>query len=163
MLKREHIAGTVLGIASSDGFCSINISKYLMNRELGFGRRLLQILEEEDLSFEHMPSGIDNMSVILREEDLTEIAEAHILKRIHDELAVDAVDVERGLAIIMLVGEGMHYTVGVAAKATAAFAAAGVSIEMINQGSSEISMMFGVKSVGRKNVVRSLYHTFFNS
>lgn len=163
VLNREHKAGQVLGIASSDGFCTLYISKYLMNREVGFGRRLLQILEEENLSWEHMPSGIDNMSVVLREEGLTEDAEHLVLQRIKDDLQVDDVEIERGQAIIMLVGEGMHYAVGVAAKATEAFAESGVSIEMINQGSSEISMMFGVKAVDRKKVVRALYNTFFNS
>lgn len=163
VLERDHKEGQVLGIASSDGFCTILVSKYLMNRELGFGRRLLQILEEENLSYEHMPSGIDNMSVVLREDALTVEAERHVSQRIKDELEVDTIEVERGLAIIMLVGEGMHYAVGVAARATAAFASAGINIEMINQGSSEISMMFGVKSVDRKKVVASLYNAFFNA
>ncbi len=163
VLEREHEMGRVLGVASSDGFCALNISKYLMNREVGFGRRLLQIIEEESLSYEHMPSGIDNMSVILREDGLTPEVEEHVIQRIKTELEVDELGIERGLAIVMLVGEGMHYAVGVAAKATDAFANAEVNIEMINQGSSEISMMFGVKAVDRKKAVTSLYNAFFKS
>jgi len=159
--KRDHKAGDVVGISSSDGFCTIFVEKYLMNREIGFGRRLLQILEEEGLSYEHAPSGIDNTSVILREKDLTAEKEAHVAKRIRRELNADDVEVERGLALVMIVGEGMHYAVGMAAKATAAFAKAGANIEMMNQGSSEISMMFGVKAVDRRRAVKALYDAFF--
>lgn len=161
--KRNYHSGAVVGIASSDGFCTIFVEKYLMNREIGFGRRLLQILEEEQISYEHAPSGIDNTSVILREKDLTPEKEAHVVKRIRQELNADDVEVERGLALVMIVGEGMHFAVGMAAKATAAFAKAGANIEMMNQGSSEISMMFGVKTADRKRAVKALYEAFFTS
>lgn len=161
--EREELPGTVVGIGSNDGFCTILVSKYLMNREIGFGRRFLQIIEEEALSYEHMPSGIDNLSIILREDDLDEATEARVLERIRTELSVDALVVERGLALIMIVGEGMHFTVGVSARATTALAEAGVNIEMMNQGSSEISMMFGVKSSDRKHAVAALYEAFFGS
>lgn len=159
--KREHEHGSVVGIASSDGFCSILVKKYMMNRELGFGRHLLQIVEEEQLSYEHTPSGIDNMSVILRENELTPAVEKRVLARVSKELRAEA-DVERGLALIMIVGEGMRYSVGMAARATGALASAEVNIEMMNQGSSEISMMFGVKTVDMDKAVRSLYSAFFN-
>ncbi len=159
--ERTYHAGGVVGIASSDGFCTIFLSKYLMNREVGFGRRLLQILEEEGLSYEHAPSGIDSTSVILRSDQLTPAKETRVTERIQQELGADDVEVERGLALVMVVGEGMRYTVGLAAKATHAFAASGVNIEMMNQGSSEISMMFGVKEVDRKKAVKALYHAFF--
>jgi len=159
--ERRHEAGTVVGVASSDGFCTVFVDKYLMNREIGFGRRLLQIFEEEGLSYEHAPSGIDNTSVILRERELSAQKESHVVERIKGELHADEVSVEHGLALVMIVGEGMHYSVGVAAKATKALADAGVNIEMMNQGSSEISMMFGVKAVDRKRAVKALYHSFF--
>jgi len=155
----EH--GKVVGIASGGGFCTIFVSKYLMNREIGFGRRFLQIFEEEGLSYEHVPSGIDNLSIILRETALTPEAEQHVCRRLKKELEVDDVDVERGLALIMIVGEGMRFTVGLAARATRALADVGVNVEMLNQGSSEISMMFGVKAESRRRAVRSLYDTFF--
>lgn len=161
--ERIHDTGQVIGIASSSGFCIISMSKYLMNREIGFGRRLLQIFEEEGLSYEHVPSGIDNLSIVLREQGFTEEMKKHVLGRIKTELAVDDIEVEHNLALVMLVGEGMRYTVGVAARATQAFADAKVNIEMINQGSSEISMMFGVKAVDREAAVRSLYAKFFNN
>jgi aspartate kinase len=154
--QRKYRQGEVTGIASSSGFSSIYLSKYMMNREVGFGRHLLQILEEEHLSFEHVPTGIDNMSVILRSAILTPEKEGQILHRVRHELRVDDVTVEHGLALIMIVGEGMRYAVGMAAKACSALAYAGINIEMMNQGSSEISIMFGVKEADRKAAVEAL-------
>ncbi len=151
----------VVGIASGGGFCTIYLSKYLMNREIGFGRRVLQILEEEGLSYEHTPSGIDNMSILLEEEGFDMQVEDRVLARLRDELGVEDAEVERGLSLIMIVGEGMRFAVGLAASATAALAEAGVNIEMMNQGSSEISMMFGVKQEDGKKAVRALHKAFF--
>jgi len=161
--KREYESCAVVGIASDDGFAQIYIDKYMMNREIGFGRRLMQILEDEGLSWEHMPSGIDNLSVVIREAKFTEAVEQRVVRKIRDGLAPDHVLVERGHAIIMVVGEGMQYTVGMAAKATAALAAANVNIEMLNQGASEISMMFGVRSGDRARAVRALYDAYFKT
>ncbi|HPC95530.1 MAG TPA: aspartate kinase [Sedimentisphaerales bacterium] len=156
--ERKYEQGEITGIASADGFSAIYIHKYMMNRELGFGRRLLQVLEDERLSFEHVPSGIDDMSVILRSAPLTPEKEEQVLTRIRTELQVDDVTIEHGLSLVMIVGEGMRYAVGVAARACAALADAGVNIEMINQGSSEISIMFGVKEIDRKHAVQALGH-----
>ncbi|MBT8046296.1 MAG: ACT domain-containing protein, partial [Pontiella sp.] len=142
-------------------FCAIYIDKYMMNREIGFGRRLLQILEEEEISFEHTPSGIDNMSVILESSELGNKEDA-VVDRISKELGPDDIAVEHGLALLMVVGEGMHYAVGMAARATQALSEAGVNIEMINQGASEISMMFAVKETDRKRAVNALGHAFFS-
>ncbi len=154
--ERKYQHGEVVGIASASGFSTIYLSKYMMNREVGFGRHLLHILEEEQLSFEHVPSGIDSMSVILRSAPLTKHKEQHVLRRIKEELQPDDVTIEHGLALIMVVGEGMRYAVGVASTACAALAEKGVNIEMINQGSSEISIMFGVKETDRKAAVQAL-------
>jgi aspartate kinase len=159
--ERSPSEGTVVGIAGADGFVSIYIDKYLMNREVGFGRRVLEMFEDEGISYEHMPSGIDSVSVVLKEENFGAEAEARIVKRITEEMEPDAVLVERGHALVMVVGEGMHYTVGVAAKATKALADASVNIEMINQGASEISMMFGVKAADKNKAVTALYRAFF--
>lgn len=163
MIVREPSLSTkrVSGIASDSGFCSIYVSKYLMNKEIGFGRKLLQILEEECLSYEHTPSGIDNISVILRERDLTADKEQRIVERIQNELRVDDVAVTHGLALVMIVGEGMRQSVGTTARATTALAAAKINLEMINQGSSEVSMMFGVKSEEADRAVTALYQEFF--
>ncbi len=160
--ERRYTHGAVTGIASASGFSAIYLSKYMMNRELGFGRRLLQILEEESLSFEHAPSGIDNMSVIVPSDRLSPDMEKQVLARIKKELDVDDVSIEHGLALIMIVGEGMRYAVGIAAHACKALADAGVNIEMINQGSSEISIMFGVKDVDRKQAVQALGRALFH-
>lgn len=159
--EHRNVEARVVGIASDAGFCTIYVNKYLMNREIGFGRRVLQILEEEGLSYEHSPSGIDNMSVILREAGFTAEAEARVLGRLKRELQVDDANVGRGMALVMIVGEGMRYSVGMAARATRALADASVNIEMMNQGSSEISMMFGVRSTDRQRAVQSLYRAFF--
>ena len=159
--ERRHTSGTVVGIASDAGFCTIFASKYLMNREIGFGRRFLEVFENEGLSFEHMPSGVDSISIILREDSMDAETEKRVVSRIQNDLGANNIFVERDLALVMLVGEGMRYSVGLAAKATRALADAGVNIEMINQGSSEISMMFGVKADDREKAVRSLYHAFF--
>jgi aspartate kinase len=159
--ERDFRNGEVVGIASAPGFCTIFVSKYLMNREIGFGRRFLQVFEEEGISFEHMPSGVDNISIILREKDLDATTEKRVVRRIREDLGGNNIYVERDLALIMLVGEGMRYSVGMAARATKALADVNVSIEMINQGSSEISMMFGVKAPDREKAVVSLYRAFF--
>ncbi|WP_208588276.1 aspartate kinase [Gracilibacillus suaedae] len=159
--KKEPQPNPVVGIASDTGFISIYVSKYLMNRELGFGRKLLTILEDEHISFEHTPSGIDDLSVIIRESSLTKEKEERVIARIKDELDPDTVSVDRDLALIMVVGEGMDSTVGLADKATHAFTKANVNIEMMNQGSSEVSMMFGIKADKVNESVKALYNTFF--
>ncbi len=161
--KREPEHGSVVGISSASGFSSIYIDKYMMNREVGFGRRLLQILEEEGISFEHTPSGIDNMSIILASANISDEKEEQVLNRIKTELKPDDISVEHGLALLMVVGEGMHYTPGMAAKATQAMSDAGVNLEMLNQGASEISMMFAVKDADRENAVRALGSAFFGA
>lgn len=159
--KKEPTARCVVGIASDTGFCSLYVSKYLMNREVGFGRRLLHILEDENISFEHMPSGIDDVTIIIRENQLTPEKEAKIMQRIKHELKVDTIRMVRDLAVIMIVGEGMHQTIGMAHKATEALAKARVNIEMINQGSSEVSMMFGIKTEDLTRAIPSLYKAYF--
>ena len=163
MIVQTRAPGKVaaVGIASDDGFCNIFVDKYLMNREIGFGRHLLQILEWEGVSYEHMPSGIDNVSVVIRDKNFSVECEQRVRERIQRDLNPDNVQIERGYALVMVVGEGLYYTVGMAAKATKALSEAGVNIEMMNQGSSEISMMFGVKSKDRAKAVQALYQAFF--
>ncbi|MDY0405625.1 aspartate kinase [Virgibacillus sp. 179-BFC.A HS] len=151
----------VVGIASDTGFSSIYISKYLMNRELGFGRKLLEILEKAHISFEHIPSGIDDLTVIVRDHQLSQKKEKHIIEQIEQSLHPDTVKVHHDLAIIMVVGEGMMNMVGVAQKATSALAEADVNIVMINQGSSEVSMMFGVEARDMHKAIKSLYQKYF--
>lgn len=159
--EKEPNDNCVVGIASDTGFISIYVSKYLMNREVGFGRKLLQVLEDENISYEHAPSGIDEITLIVHESQLTVEKEKRIVERIQTELNADTVDVHRDLALIMVVGEGMKETIGMAQTATRALGEAKVNIEMINQGSSEVSMMFGIKSNGLHRAIKSLYYAFF--
>lgn len=151
----------IVGIASDVGFCAIYVSKYLMNREIGFGRKLLKILEDEGLSYEHMPSGIDDVSVILRARKFDQTKELKISHRIKDELGADQVSVQHNLALVMIVGENMMYKIGIMAKVTAALAKANVNIRMINQGSSEVSMMYGINSEDNEKAVKAIYDEFF--
>ncbi|AEP89453.1 putative aspartokinase III [Bacillus subtilis subsp. subtilis str. RO-NN-1] len=159
--KRDNTNGPVVGIASDIGFCSIYISKYLMNREIGFGRRALHILEEHGLTYEHVPSGIDDMTIILRQGQMDAATERSVIKRIEEDLHADEVIVEHHLALIMVVGEAMRHNVGTTARAAKALSEAQVNIEMINQGSSEVSMMFGVKEAEERKAVQALYWEFF--
>ncbi|MFD1360651.1 aspartate kinase [Lentibacillus salinarum] len=160
--EKDPQSRCVVGIASDTGFSNLYVSKYLMNRELGFGRRLLQILEDESISFEHAPSGIDNMSVIIRDNQLTAEKELNVINRIKQELNPETISIDYGFAMVMVVGEGMMSAVGIAEKSTAAFAEANISIEMINQGSSEVSVMFGIRKDKLDLAIKSLYNKFFN-
>ena len=159
--SRRVVPGTVVGIASADGFCNIVVEKYLMNRQIGFGRRLLQVLEDAGISYEHMPSGVDSLCVVVKEHFLPKEREHKIIAAIKAELAPDFVTVERDLTMLMVVGEGMCYTPGMLAKACLALASVGISMSMVNQGSSEVSFMIAIRSQDRDKAVRALYKAFF--
>ncbi|MEN8904532.1 MAG: aspartate kinase [Clostridiales bacterium] len=159
--ERKINGQLVTGIAGQSGFCSILVSKYMMNREIGFGRKLLSILENECLPYDHIPSGIDNISIILSKSNFSKDVEKRVLKRINEELKADYVYVQYNIALIMVVGEGMRHSVGLASRATKAMAKVKTNIEMINQGSSEVSMMFGIIDDDLDRTVKSLYKEFF--
>ena len=159
--SRRVIPGTVVGIASADGFVNLVVEKYLMNRQIGFGRRLLQVLEENGVSYEHMPSGVDSQCVVFKEQYLPKENEHKVVQELRKELEPDYVAVERDLTILMIVGEGMCYTAGMFAKACLALASAGISMSMVNQGSSEVSFMIAIRTQDRDNAVRALYKAFF--
>ncbi|ERP38839.1 aspartate kinase [Chitinivibrio alkaliphilus] len=152
----------VIGIAAASGFCLFNIQKYLMNREKGFGRRTLQIFEELGLSYEHSPSGVDDLSVVLDQNQLQPGTVNSIIRKIEDELSPDSIRTEFGLSLIVVVGEGLLHKIGVLAAAAQAFADAGININIVNQGSSEISIIFGIDSADEDKAVRVLYDSFFN-
>lgn len=151
----------VVGIAGAGGFVTINIHKYMMNREIGFGRKVMWILEEEAVPFEHIPSGIDDISVIIKKQYLDEDKKSRIMERIAHDLAVDSVSIGYNLALVMIVGEGMLRRVGVASRATTALAKSGINIQMINQGSSEVSIMFGIEEKDLDKAIIALYNEFF--
>ncbi|MDR2735983.1 MAG: ACT domain-containing protein, partial [Gracilibacteraceae bacterium] len=151
----------IAGIAADNGFTSIYVTKYLMNREIGFGRRLLTIIEDEGVSYEHTPTGIDDVTVILRDSLLANGKLDRIIERIKAELLPDDIRVVRDLSLLVVVGEGMKHGIGLAATATSALSKAGVNISMISQGSSEVSMIFAVESGHADDGVRALYEAFF--
>ena len=153
----------VVGIAGDSGFVSINMSKYLMNREVGFGRKALQILEDLNIGWEHMPTGIDDLSIILRERELTPIKEEEILRQLVQKAEVDYAEIEHDLSIIMIVGEKMKSHIGVTATATRALSDNKINIQMMSQGSSEVSIMFVVNKNQEKEAIRALYKAFFGS
>ena len=159
--KRKNYDSLVTGIAGEKGFCTLNIKKYLMNREVGFAVKVFQILADEGVSIEHMPSGIDSISIVLRSSDFSAEKERRVIERISLELEVDEVVVNRNLSIVMIVGEAMANTVGTTARAATALSKAGINLEIINQGASEISVMFGVKDEYCDYAVRVLYREFF--
>lgn len=160
--KRDKLKNPVVGISGESDFSCLYVSKYLMNREVGFGRKLLEIIEDEGIPYQHAPSGIDNISVIVRGSTLTADKEKRIYERVRDELNVDNVFFNNELALVMLVGEGMQEVVGISAKAMNAIEKAKVNIEMLNQSISEASIMIGVKEKDLNKAVNALYKAFFN-
>lgn len=159
--KRKNYDSLVTGIAGQKGFVTLNMSKYLMNREVGFLMRVLRIIADENVSIEHMPSGIDTISIVMRSEEFTPDKERRIIERISLEMQVDEISVNRNLAIVIIVGAAMAKTVGTTARAAAAMSKAGINLELINQGASEISVMFGVREEYCNYAVRELYKEFF--
>lgn len=158
--KTERILS---GIASSGGFISIHITKYLMNREIGFIRKMAQIFEELTLNIEHIPSGVDDLTIILRSGQLTPGKQAALLYRLKNELQADDVRMNSELCLIMLVGEGMVASIGTTSIATQALAEAGINLNVIIQGSSEISIIFGISAAKEAEAVQVIYNAFFNS
>ena len=158
---RSQSSRPVTGISADSGFSILYVSKYLMNREVGFGRKLLQIIEEENISYEHTPSGLDDISVIMRSSQLSPEIEKRIIQRVKSELCADDVHFSHNFSMIVIVGEGMRHNTGLAARAATAISGTGANIEMINQGSSEVSLVFGVRSEFEDQILKGLYEEFF--
>ena len=153
----------VIGISSDEGFTSITLRQYLLNREVGYTRRLLQIFEDHNISIEHIPSGIDNISIIIRSHRLKENELQQIVQEIQDKLNPEWVQIEEDLAMMVIVGEGMREVTGLANKATSALAENNINIRMINQGASEISMIFAIAMKDQKKALAGLYEKYFNA
>ena len=152
-------AFTITGIAGKKGFTAINIEKDMMNSEIGFGRKALQAFEDNGISFEHMPSGIDTLSVFVHQHEFEEKEQA-ILAEIHKLCNPDYIDIATDLALIAVVGRGMKSNHGTAAKIFRALDTAGVNIRMIDQGSSELNIIIGVASNDFEVAVNSIYGAF---
>ena len=146
----------ITGIAGRKGFTSIAIEKSMMNSEVGFTARLLTILAEHGVAFEHCPSGIDTISVVVNTEHFSRARDS-ILITVQKELEPDAMTVEDGLAMIAVVGHGMVYSKGTAARIFGALADADINIRMIDQGSSELNIIVGVEETDYENAIRAIY------
>ncbi len=157
--ERSLADGVVVGIAGKQGFTIIFIEKMLMNKEVGFGRRLFSILESHGISFEHAPSGIDTMSVIVADSQLKDKSQI-LLEEMRKELSPDSVEILPGYALIATVGEGMSHHPGIAARLFGALGAAGVNVRIIDQGSSEINIIVGVESKDYEKAVNAIYQAF---
>ena len=149
----------ITGIAGKRGFCSVNIEKDMMNSEIGFGRRVLEQFEKQGLSFEHMPSGIDTMTIIVHQKEFEE-KEQEILAGIHRNASPDSIEIEPGLALIAVVGRGMKSAKGTALKIFEALYKSDVNVKMIDQGSSELNIIVGVRHDEFKHAIRALYDIF---
>lgn len=152
----------ITGIAGKTGFCVITIEKDMMNSEIGFGRRVLEALERSDVSFEHLPSGIDTMSVIVSNNEI-EGKREHLIDSICRAVSPDSVSIENSLALIAVVGRGMVKASGTAAKIFKAVANNGINIRMIDQGSSELNVILGVDESDYKSAMQAIYDEFVNS
>lgn len=150
---------TITGIAGKKGFCSINIEKDMMNSEIGFGRRVLQVFEDNDISFEHMPSGIDTMTVFVHQDEFMH-KEQKVVAGIYRMAQPDDVDIESDLALIAVVGRGMKQTRGTAGRIFAALAHANINVKMIDQGSSELNIIIGVSNDDFEAAISSIYDIF---
>lgn len=150
---------TITGIAGKKGFVSINIEKDMMNSEIGFGRKVLQVFEDCGLSFEHTPSGIDTFTVYVHQDEFAE-KEQQVISRLHRTVVPDSIDLESDLALIAVVGRGMRRTRGTAGRIFSALAHAHVNVKMIDQGSSELNIIIGVENHDFETAIKAIYDIF---
>ena len=150
---------TITGIAGKKGFVAVNIEKDKMNSEIGFGRKVLQAFEENDISFEHVPSGIDTMTVFVHQPEF-EGKEQQVLSAIHRLSHPDTIELESDLALIAVVGRGMRQTRGTAGRIFSALAHANVNVKMIDQGSSELNIIIGVSNKDFETAIKAIYDIF---
>jgi aspartate kinase len=158
---RELTDQLLVGVAGRANFSMLFIEKALMNQTKGFGRRVLDVIAEQDISYEHSPSGIDTMSVIISDEELGDKGDA-LVSKIEQVLQPDRVTLLPGLALIATVGEGMSHRVGIAASLFTALADAKVNVRVIDQGASEINIIVGVEACDFERAVQAIYGAFEN-
>ena len=153
---------TITGIAGRKGFCAINIEKAMMNAEVGFGRKVLGVFEKYGISFEHMPSGIDTMTIMVHQDEFEEF-EQSVIAGIHRAVEPDTVDLESDLALIAVVGRGMKGTRGTVGRIFSALAHARINVKMIDQGSSELNIIIGVKNSDFETAIKAIYDIFITA
>ncbi len=149
----------VTGIAGKKGFVAVDVYKDRMNSEVGFCRKVLSVFEENDISIEHMPSGIDTMCILVHQDEFQQ-KEQDVLSGIMHAVSPDAIDVEPDLALIAVVGRGMRENRGTAGRIFSALAHAGINCRMIDQGSSELNIIIGVDDQDFENAIRAIYDIF---
>mgnify|MGYP001134001208 FL=1 len=149
----------ITGIAGKRGFCSVNIEKAMMNAEIGFGRKVLQAFEDNGISFEHVPSGIDTMTVFVHQDEFID-KEQKVVSAIHRLADPDSVDIEADLALVAVVGRGMKSTRGTAGRIFSALAHVNVNVKMIDQGSSELNIIIGVANDDFETAIKAIYDIF---
>ncbi len=149
----------ITGIAGKKGFCSVNIEKDMMNSEVGFGRKVLQAFEESGISFEHIPSGIDTLTVFVHQDEFVH-KEQKVAASLYRLARPDAVEIEADLALIAVVGRGMKSTRGTAGRIFSALAHANVNVKMIDQGSSELNIIIGVANDDFETAIKAIYDIF---
>ena len=154
-------ARPVTGIAGMKNFTVIFLEKSLMNAEIGFAYRVLEVLLRHNISFEHMPSGIDTMSFVIESGQLEGGLLDTVCEEIRAAVAPDRMNVFSDVALIAVVGHGMSRNVGVAARLFAAIARTGVNVRMIDQGSSELNIIVGVDNENYERTMRAVYEEFF--
>ena len=150
---------TITGIAGKKGFVSITVEKDMMNSQVGFGRKVLQAFEEEGITFEHMPSGIDTLTVLVHQDEFQQKEQA-VLANIHRTAHPDALEMESDLSLIAVVGRGMKSTRGTAGRIFSALAHANVNVKMIDQGSSELNIIIGVQDKDFETAIKAIYDIF---
>lgn len=158
----RHPKYTITGIAGKRGFASITIEKAMMNSEIGFCRKVLGVFEENNISIEHMPSGIDTMTVFVHQSEFEE-SEQKVIAGIHKAVQPDSIELESDLALIAVVGRGMRATRGTAGRIFSALAHANVNVKMIDQGSSELNIVIGVRNHDFENAIRAIYDIFVST
>lgn len=150
---------TITGIAGKKGFVAVSIDKEMMNAEVGFCRKVLSVFEDNGISIEHMPSGIDTMTVFVHQDEFVE-KEQQVLAQIHKAVSPDVIELESDLALIAVVGRGMKNNSGIAGNIFAALAKAKINIKMIDQGSSELNIIIGVRNKYFDEAIRTIYSVF---
>ena len=150
---------TITGIAGKKGFVAVNIDKDKMNSEVGFCRKALQAFEENGISIEHMPSGIDTMTVFVHQAEF-EGKEQQVISSIRQLANPDQIDLEADLALIAVVGRGMRSTRGTAGRIFSALAHANINVRMIDQGSSELNIIIGVSNEDFERAIEAIYDIF---
>ncbi|MCD7884060.1 MAG: aspartate kinase [Lachnospiraceae bacterium] len=150
---------TITGIAGKKGFCAVTIEKDQMNSEVGFGRKVLQVFEENGISFEHTPSGIDTFTVIVHQSEFMK-KEQSVISGLHRAVNPDTLDLESDLALIAVVGRGMKAMRGTAGRIFSALAHANINVKMIDQGSSELNIIIGVRDDDFERAIRAIYDIF---